>query len=79
LHKVEVKVCAPAGKAVKSLAVKDVSASPNINFDKEVRNVGGGCIGAMVTVRARSVIRPPIWRYCAEGTYEGRAELIWPC
>jgi hypothetical protein len=73
-HIVEVKVCAPAGKAVKSSSVRDLSASPS---DNELRNVDGGCVQATVTVRARNVIGPPIWQFCSEGSYEGRAELIY--
>jgi hypothetical protein len=76
-HIFEVKVCAPAGKVIKSSSVRDLSASPTIEFDKELRNVDSGCVQAIVTVRAHSVIGPPIWQYCAEGSYEGRAELIY--
>jgi hypothetical protein len=72
-----VKVCAPSGKAIKSSSIRDVSASPNIDFNKEVKNADGGCITATVTVRARSAIGPPFLLYCSEGSYEGRVELIY--
>ena len=76
-QKIEVKVCAPAGKPVNSSSVRDLSASPNIEFDKEVKNVDGGCVLATVTVRARNIIGPPIWEYCSEGSYEGQVELAY--
>ncbi len=72
----EVKVCAPAGKKVKSWSVKDVSVTPNIEFDKQLRNVGS-CVEASVTVRARNVIGPSFMEYCPQGAYEGRVELIY--
>lgn len=75
-EKAEVKVCAPAGKTVKTWSVRDVSATPNIDYDKEVKNLGGGCVQVSVTVRARSVIGPSFLEYCPQGSYEGRVELI---
>jgi hypothetical protein len=77
LQKVKAKVCAPAGKVIKSSSVKDLSASPNLDFKSEVKNIDGGCVEATVTVWARNVMGPPIWQYCPEGSYEGRAELFY--
>ena len=76
-QKLEVKVCAPAGKALKSSSVKDLNASPNIDFKSEVRNAGNGCAEAEVIVRARTVMGPAIWEYCQVGSYDGRVELTY--
>lgn len=70
---VEVKVCAPAGKTPNSSSIKALKVSSNI----EVENVDGGCIEAKVTVRSRTVMGPPIWQYCQEGSYDAVAELAY--
>ena len=76
-QQVEVKVCAPPGKMLRSPMVRDLNISPNIDVSNEVKNVDGGCIEAKVIVRARNVIGPPIWQYCPEGSYDGRVELAY--
>ncbi|MGO8777382.1 MAG: hypothetical protein ACLQKK_00440 [Rhodomicrobium sp.] len=76
-QKVEVKVCAPAGKAIKSSSVKGLSASPNIDFNSEVKDAGGGCVEAKVMVWSRSTIGPAFLAYCPEGSYDGRVELTY--
>ena len=73
----EVKVCAPAGKTPNSSSIKDVKVSDNVEVENEVKNVDGGCIEAKVTVRSRTVMGPPIWEYCKEGSYDGVAELVY--
>ena len=73
----EVKVCAPAGKTPNSSSIKDLKVSSNIEVENEVKNIDGGCIEAKVTVRSRTVMGPPIWRYCQEGSYDGVAELTY--
>jgi hypothetical protein len=77
LQKVEAKVCAPSGKTPKSSAVRDLNASPNVDFKSEVNAAGGGCVEGTVTVRARDVIGPPFLQYCSEGIYEGRLEVLY--
>lgn len=74
---VEVKVCAPAGRTPNSSSIKDVKVSENIEVENEVKPVDGGCVEAKVTVRSRTIMGPPIWQYCQEGSYDGVAELIY--
>ncbi len=71
----EVKVCAPAGKKPSSSSIKELKASSNIEVEDEIKHLDDSCIVAKVTVRARNVMGPPIWQYCAEGSYDGLAEL----
>ena len=74
---VEVKVCAPAGKTPNSSSIKAVKVSDSIDVENEITNVDGGCIEAKITVRSRTVMGPPIWQYCQEGSYDGVAELAY--
>ncbi len=76
-QKVEVKVCAPTGKVPKASSIKDIKISPNVDVESEAKNVDGGCVEAKVTVRSRTVMGPPIWEFCQEGSYEGRLELAY--
>jgi len=73
----EVKVCAPAGKTPSSSSIKDIKVTDNVEVENEVKNVDGGCIEAKVTVRSRTVMGPPIWEYCKDGSYDGVAELVY--
>ena len=74
---VEEKLCAPPGKAPVASAVKELKASPNVEAENQIRNLDGGCIEAKVTVRSRSVVGPPIWEYCEDGTYDALVELSY--
>ena len=74
---VEVKVCAPLGKKPSSSSIKDLKVSQNVEVENEVKNLDDNCIEARVTVRSRTVMGPPIWQYCQEGSYDGVAELTY--
>jgi len=74
---VEVKVCAPLGKKPSSSSIKDLKVSQNVEVENEVKNLNDNCIEARVTVRSRTVMGPPIWQYCQEGSYDGVAELTY--
>jgi hypothetical protein len=74
---VEAKACVPSGKKPKSSSVRDLSASPSIDFSSEVKDAGGGCFEGKVTVRARNVMGPPFLQYCSEGSYDGRVEVAY--
>ena len=74
---VQSRLCTPAGKAIRSSGVKEISVSSNVEIQNEVQNVGSNCIEVKITVRSRNVIGPPIWEFCREGSYAGRAELTY--
>src|SRR5271166_2294849 len=74
---VEVKLCAPSGKKPSSSSIKDLKVSSNVEVENEVKNVDDNCIEARVTVRSHTVMGPPIWQYCQEGSYDGVAELAY--
>jgi hypothetical protein len=74
---VTVKLCAPQGKKVGSSAIRDLKSSSNIEFENQVKTIGGGCVEASVTVRSRDVMGPPFLQYCGEGSYSGLAELVY--
>ena len=76
-QRIEVKVCAPAGKKIKSSAIKDTNISPNIEINREPLKANESCVEAKVSVWARDVIGPPFWQYCREGAYEGVLEVIY--
>jgi hypothetical protein len=74
---IEVKVCAPAGKKIKSSSIKDLSISPTIEIDRQIRNADESCATAKVSVWARDVIGPPFLQYCREGAYDGVVEVAY--
>ncbi len=76
LQKVEVKVCVPHGKTLKSQAVRGLSATPNVDVSTEVKDAGG-CVVGVATVQARNVVGPSFLEYCAEGAYDGRVEVTY--
>jgi|SRR5271165_2648129 len=77
LQRIQAKACAPAGKAVKTSSVIMSNASPNIDFESELKNVDGGCVEAKLKVWSRNEIGLSILHYCPDGFYEGRLQITY--
>lgn len=76
-QKIEVKVCAPAGKKIKSSSIRDQNISPNIELDRQIQSADENCVAAKLSVWSRDVIGPPFLEYCPEGAYEGAIEVAY--